>query len=335
MVGEGDRVAIVLQDDPDPDAMASAMALRTLLGRNKQTTPFFAFKPVTRPENRTMVHLLEIEIQPADHRGAARVRQDRDGRRAAAVLRRENSARRYRHRSSSRLPRRRRAVRGRAHQIRRDRHHHDRVPGHRRRKNQRAPGDRAALWNSQRHAGAVATRDRRRPAGVHASLSARELQPAPADRSSRAAAEFRADTGARDEAAGRSRMASSCSISGTVERDDLIVQMADFCLQFEGVAWVAVAGKLGSKLVISVRNHGMRGAQRGRSGQESVRRNRQRRRPSQHVQGGDPAARVAPARGHHARLPKSNRACANCSAAADPWRAEAAAARGATARNGN
>ena len=37
MVGEGDRVAIVLQDDPDPDAMASAMALRTLLGRNKQT----------------------------------------------------------------------------------------------------------------------------------------------------------------------------------------------------------------------------------------------------------------------------------------------------------
>src|ERR1700689_3466765 len=65
MVGEGDRVAIVLQDDPDPDAMASAMALRTLLGRNKQTTPFFAFKPVTRPENRTMVNLLEIAIQPA------------------------------------------------------------------------------------------------------------------------------------------------------------------------------------------------------------------------------------------------------------------------------
>ncbi len=43
MVGEGDRVAIVLQDDPDPDGMASAMALRTLLGRNKQTTPLFAF----------------------------------------------------------------------------------------------------------------------------------------------------------------------------------------------------------------------------------------------------------------------------------------------------
>src|SRR5258708_16081768 len=65
MVAETDRIGIVLQDDPDPDAMASAMALRVLLGRNKQTTPIMTFAPVTRPENRTMVHLLEIEIQPA------------------------------------------------------------------------------------------------------------------------------------------------------------------------------------------------------------------------------------------------------------------------------
>ena len=65
VVHDNDRVAIVLQDDPDPDAMSSAIALRTLLGRNKQTTPIFAFKPVTRPENRTMTHMLEIEIAPA------------------------------------------------------------------------------------------------------------------------------------------------------------------------------------------------------------------------------------------------------------------------------
>src|SRR5579863_4343404 len=64
-VSETDRIAIVLQDDPDPDAMSSAISLRALLGRNKQTTPIFAFKPVTRPENRTMMHLLEIEIAPA------------------------------------------------------------------------------------------------------------------------------------------------------------------------------------------------------------------------------------------------------------------------------
>src|SRR5216684_8408533 len=66
LVDEGDRVAIVLQDDPDPDAMSSAIALRALLGRNKLTTPIFAFKPVTRPENRTMTRLLEIEVAPAD-----------------------------------------------------------------------------------------------------------------------------------------------------------------------------------------------------------------------------------------------------------------------------
>ena len=66
LVSEGDRVAILLQDDPDPDAMSSAIALRTLLGRNKLTTPIFSFTPVTRPENKTMMHLLEIEIAPAD-----------------------------------------------------------------------------------------------------------------------------------------------------------------------------------------------------------------------------------------------------------------------------
>src|SRR5690349_6363380 len=65
LVAETDRIAIVLQDDPDPDAMSSAIALRALLGRNKQTTPIFAFTPVTRPENRTMTHLLEIEVAPA------------------------------------------------------------------------------------------------------------------------------------------------------------------------------------------------------------------------------------------------------------------------------
>src|SRR5262249_6069821 len=66
LVAESDRIAVVLQDDPDPDAMSSAIALRALLGRNKQTTPIFAFTPVTRPENLTMTHWLEIEVAQAD-----------------------------------------------------------------------------------------------------------------------------------------------------------------------------------------------------------------------------------------------------------------------------
>ena len=53
---------------------------------------------------------------------------------------------------------------------------------------------------------------------------------------------------------------------GPVKRDDLIVQMADFCLQFEGAEWVAVSGKLGDNLVIAVRNHGA-----GRSAGDVVR----------------------------------------------------------------
>ena len=82
---------------------------------------------------------------------------------------------------------------------------------------------------------------------------------------------------------------------GAVERDDLIVQMADFCLQFEGVEWVAVAGKLGRNLVVAVRNHGIGRGNAGEVAKRSVRRYRQRRRPSQHGQGGHPAARVGQA----------------------------------------
>ncbi len=55
-------IVILLQDDPDPDAIASGLALRQVLGRNKQTAPICSFGRVTRPENIAMVKLLEIEI---------------------------------------------------------------------------------------------------------------------------------------------------------------------------------------------------------------------------------------------------------------------------------
>jgi nanoRNase/pAp phosphatase (c-di-AMP/oligoRNAs hydrolase) len=56
-------VLILLQDDPDPDAIASGLALRQVIGRNKQTAPLGSFGRVTRPENLSMVKLLEIEIE--------------------------------------------------------------------------------------------------------------------------------------------------------------------------------------------------------------------------------------------------------------------------------
>jgi nanoRNase/pAp phosphatase (c-di-AMP/oligoRNAs hydrolase) len=58
-----ESVLILLQDDPDPDAIASGLALRQVLGRNKQTAPLASFGRVTRPENIAMVRLLEIEIE--------------------------------------------------------------------------------------------------------------------------------------------------------------------------------------------------------------------------------------------------------------------------------
>ena len=43
---------------------------------------------------------------------------------------------------------------------------------------------------------------------------------------------------------------------GAIEREDIIPQLADFCLQFEGTEWVAVSGKWQDALVVSVRNPG-------------------------------------------------------------------------------
>jgi nanoRNase/pAp phosphatase (c-di-AMP/oligoRNAs hydrolase) len=58
-----ERVLILMQDDPDPDAIASALALKTLLGRTKSSATIATFGMITRPENRAMARLLEIDVQ--------------------------------------------------------------------------------------------------------------------------------------------------------------------------------------------------------------------------------------------------------------------------------
>jgi nanoRNase/pAp phosphatase (c-di-AMP/oligoRNAs hydrolase) len=66
-----EKIHILLQHDPDPDAIGSALALRELLGRNRTTTPIVTFGEVTRPENVAMIQHLEIQIdqiEPADLR---------------------------------------------------------------------------------------------------------------------------------------------------------------------------------------------------------------------------------------------------------------------------
>jgi nanoRNase/pAp phosphatase (c-di-AMP/oligoRNAs hydrolase) len=57
-----EKVLLLLQYDPDPDAVASALAMRTLLGRNNLSAPIASFSKVSRPENLAMLKLLEIEV---------------------------------------------------------------------------------------------------------------------------------------------------------------------------------------------------------------------------------------------------------------------------------
>ncbi len=62
-MADAERVLILLHNDPDPDAMASGLALRTLLRRTKQTAVIGAIHGVTRPENLRMMHMLDIQIE--------------------------------------------------------------------------------------------------------------------------------------------------------------------------------------------------------------------------------------------------------------------------------
>jgi nanoRNase/pAp phosphatase (c-di-AMP/oligoRNAs hydrolase) len=61
---DADKVLILLHNDPDPDAMASGLALRNLLRRTKATAIIGALQGVTRPENLRMVNLLDIHVEP-------------------------------------------------------------------------------------------------------------------------------------------------------------------------------------------------------------------------------------------------------------------------------
>ena len=60
---DAERVLILLHNDPDPDAMASGLALRNVLRRTKTTAIIGAIQGVTRPENQRMVNLLDIHIE--------------------------------------------------------------------------------------------------------------------------------------------------------------------------------------------------------------------------------------------------------------------------------
>ena len=61
---DADRVLILLHHEPDPDALASGLALRNVLRRTKTTAVIGAIEGVTRPENVRMLNLLDLQVEP-------------------------------------------------------------------------------------------------------------------------------------------------------------------------------------------------------------------------------------------------------------------------------
>lgn len=252
---EADSVLILLQDDPDPDAIASGLALRQVLGRHKQTAVLGSFGRITRPENLAMVKLLEIEVEHVD---AARLAEfDR----IAVVDMQPPHIR-------TALPRVDLVI-----------DHHPEQTGYEATIRDVRPsygatstmlleylmcrgnnvGTRLAtallygiksdtfLLGRETNAWDVEAFSYLYPRANHNLLrriERPELPPNAVDALGRALRTRRI----RDKVA--------FVHLGSVEREDLIPQIADFCLQFEGVEWAVVSGIYDCDLVISVRNVG-------------------------------------------------------------------------------
>src|SRR5690606_10039950 len=55
-------VPILIHEDPDPDAVSSALAVSDLLGAGPERHPIVTLDDTTRPENRRMAELLHIRV---------------------------------------------------------------------------------------------------------------------------------------------------------------------------------------------------------------------------------------------------------------------------------
>ena len=60
--GDTPCVPIIVHPDPDPDALASALAVRAILRRGPDSTPIVTLGDMTRPENRRMAELLGMRV---------------------------------------------------------------------------------------------------------------------------------------------------------------------------------------------------------------------------------------------------------------------------------
>ena len=252
---DADRVLIMLHNDPDPDAMASGLALRNVLHRTKATAIIGAIQGVTRPENLRMVNLLDIHVEPIT---AAKL-NDYD--RIAMV----DVQPHYFGGAIDRVdlvidhhpeqPGYTADLQGHPRRLRIDLHDSDRASARGRRQHLGAHRHGDALRDQVGYAVLQPPDQPRRPRGVFVSVSAGGRRAHPQDgrrRNHPRAARL------RDEGAPGGTLIDQvfCAFLGASPREDFIPYVADFFLQLEGVKWTIIAGIVEDSLVVSVRNLG-------------------------------------------------------------------------------
>jgi nanoRNase/pAp phosphatase (c-di-AMP/oligoRNAs hydrolase) len=256
LFAEGKKIHILLQHDPDPDAIGSALALRELLGRNRATTPIVTFGEITRPENLAMIRLLDIQIDRITYEDL-----HKDGARLALV---------------DVQPPYFDPPLGRVDLV--VDHHPKRTSFKARFADLRtAYGATSTIFTEYLRAAGMEPSQRLATALVYgiktdtlflergsnlADLSAFNFLYPLANKAMIARIERpalpREDLEAMGRALSRLQIDNSVAVIhlGEINREDVIPQMAEFCLQIEGVDWSVVSGLVHDRVVISVRNVG-------------------------------------------------------------------------------
>jgi len=256
LFADGRKIHILLQHDPDPDAIGSALALRELLGRNRATTPIVTFGSITRPENLAMIRLLDIQIDQISYEDL-----HKDGARLALV----DVQPPYFDRPLGRVD------------LVVD-HHPKRTSFKARFADLRSGyGSTCTIFTEYLRAADMEPSQRLATALVYgiktdtlflergsnlADLSAFNFLYPIANKAMITRIERpalpREDLESLGRALSRLQIDNGLAVvhMGDVSREDVIPQMAEFCLQIEGVDWSVVSGLVNDRVVICVRNVG-------------------------------------------------------------------------------
>jgi len=256
LFADGKKIHILLQHDPDPDAIGSALALRELLGRNRATTHIVTFGSITRPENLAMIRLLDIQIDQISYEDL-----HKDGARLALV----DVQPPYFDRPLGRVD------------LVVD-HHPKRTSFKARFADLRSGyGSTCTIFTEYLRAADMEPSQRLATALVYgiktdtlflergsnlADLNAFNFLYPIANKAMITRIERpalpREDLESLGRALSRLQIDNGLAVvhMGDVSREDVIPQMAEFCLQIEGVDWSVVSGLVNDRVVICVRNVG-------------------------------------------------------------------------------